>query len=73
VNNHNLVGGGGVFSEIGHYMRFQVLTATNMKMAVFWDVAPCGLVDFDRRFRSTYCLHHEDHPEETDSRLQDTI
>jgi hypothetical protein len=27
-----------------HMMRFQILTATSMKMAVFWDVAPCSLV-----------------------------
>jgi hypothetical protein len=40
-------------------MRFQVLTATNMRMAVFWDVAPCSLVEVDRRFRGTYCLHHQ--------------
>jgi hypothetical protein len=26
-------------------VRFQVLTGTSMKMAVFWDVAPCNLVD----------------------------
>jgi hypothetical protein len=25
-------------------VRFQVLTAANMKMTVFWDVAPCSLV-----------------------------
>jgi hypothetical protein len=31
-------------------VRFQVVTTTSMKMAVFWDVTPC-LVDFDRRFR----------------------
>jgi hypothetical protein len=37
-------------------MRFQVLTATNIKMAVFWDDAPCGLVETDRRFRTAYCL-----------------
>jgi hypothetical protein len=34
---------------------------TSMKMAVFWDVAPCGLVDIDRRFRGAYCLHHHHH------------
>jgi hypothetical protein len=28
-------------------------------MAVFWDVATCGLVDRDRRFRGAYCLHHQ--------------
>jgi hypothetical protein len=26
-------------------MRLQVLTATSMKMAVFWDVGPCSLTD----------------------------
>jgi hypothetical protein len=30
--------------------RFEVLMA-RMKMAVSWDVAPCGLVDTDQRFR----------------------
>jgi hypothetical protein len=35
-----------------------------MKMAVFWDIAPCSLVDTDRRFRGAYCLHyHSDRPE----------
>jgi hypothetical protein len=28
-------------------------------MAVFWVVAPCNLVDVYRRFRGTYCLHHQ--------------
>jgi hypothetical protein len=28
-----------------------------MKMTVFWDVAPCSLVEVDRRFRGAYCLH----------------
>jgi hypothetical protein len=27
---------------------FQVLTAANMKITVFWDVAPCSLVETDR-------------------------
>jgi hypothetical protein len=40
------------------WMRIQVLTAARMKMSVFWDVAPCNLIDIDRRFRGTYCLHH---------------
>jgi hypothetical protein len=30
----------------------------SMKMAVFWDVAPCSLVEIDQRFRRLYCLHH---------------
>jgi hypothetical protein len=25
---------------------FRVLTATSMKVAVFWDVVPCSLVDY---------------------------
>jgi hypothetical protein len=40
-------------------LRFQVVTATSMKMAVFWDVAPCSLIDTDRHFRGAYCLHHQ--------------
>jgi hypothetical protein len=28
-------------------------------MAVFWDVAPCSLVDIDWCFRGAYCLHHQ--------------
>jgi hypothetical protein len=28
-------------------------------MAVFWVVAPCCLVEVYRRFRVTYCLHHQ--------------
>jgi hypothetical protein len=32
-------------------MRFQVLTATSMKMTVFWDAATRSLVETDRRFR----------------------
>jgi hypothetical protein len=30
-----------------------------MKMAVFWVVAPCSLVEVYRRFRGTCCLHHQ--------------
>jgi hypothetical protein len=34
-----------------YFVRFQVLTAPSMKLAVFWDVAPCNLVEIDRRFK----------------------
>jgi hypothetical protein len=34
--------------------------ATNIKMAVFWVAVPCSLVEFGRRFRHAYCLHHQD-------------
>jgi hypothetical protein len=29
------------------------------KMAVFWVVAPCSLIEFYRHFRGTCCLHHQ--------------
>jgi hypothetical protein len=37
----------------------QVLTAASMKMTVFWDLAPCSLVEDYRRFRSACCFHHQ--------------
>jgi hypothetical protein len=38
----------GVFGFYSQYdVIFQVLTATSMKMAVFWDVALCSLADID--------------------------
>jgi hypothetical protein len=30
-------------------------------MAVFWDTAPCSLVEIDWHFRGVYCLHHQGH------------
>jgi hypothetical protein len=39
-------------------VRFEVLKATSMKTAIFWDLARSP-VDTDQRFRGTYCLHHE--------------
>jgi hypothetical protein len=30
-----------------------------VKITVFWDVAPCSLVEVYRRFRGTCCLHHQ--------------
>jgi hypothetical protein len=30
---------------VNELLRFQVLTAASMKMTVFWDVAPCSLVE----------------------------
>jgi hypothetical protein len=50
-------------------VRFQVLTAASMKMAVFWVVAPRSMVEDYRRFRGVCCLHHQD-PE--DSHLHET-
>jgi hypothetical protein len=38
---------------------FEVLTAVSTKMAVFWVVAPCSLVEVYQRFRGPWCLHHQ--------------
>jgi hypothetical protein len=38
-------------SSQGNNVRFQLLTATSMKMAVFWDVVTCSLIYINRRFR----------------------
>jgi hypothetical protein len=40
------------------FVRFEVLTAVSTKMAVFWVVAPCSLVEVYLRFRGPCCLHH---------------
>jgi hypothetical protein len=37
-------------------VRFRVLTAASMKMAVFWVVALCSLVEVYKRFRFQKCL-----------------
>jgi hypothetical protein len=42
------------------FVGFQFLTAASMKIIVFWDVAPCSLVEADRRFWGAHCLHHQD-------------
>jgi hypothetical protein len=34
---------------------------SSQKMTVFWDVAPCSLVEIERRFRGAYCLLHQAH------------
>jgi hypothetical protein len=42
-----------------HSVRFEDVTVTSMKAAVFWDVAHCSLVDTDWRFIGAYCLRRE--------------
>jgi hypothetical protein len=32
-------------------------SSDRVKMTVLWNIAPCGLVEIDRRFRGAYCLH----------------
>jgi hypothetical protein len=34
-------------------------TKQRFKMAVFWVVAPCSLVELYQRFRGPCCLHHQ--------------
>jgi hypothetical protein len=38
------------------FMGFQVLTAASMKKTAFWNIAPCSLVEADRRFRGAIAL-----------------
>jgi hypothetical protein len=37
----------------------QLMLFTSMKMTVFWDTAPCSLVEVYRRFRGALYLHHQ--------------
>jgi hypothetical protein len=57
-----------IYEEFGRKMQitnrnkkvgFEILTAASTKMAVFWVVAPCSLVEVYRRFRGPCCLHHQ--------------
>jgi hypothetical protein len=50
---------------VRHFVGFEVLTAVSNKMAVFWVVAPCSLVEVYQRFRGPCCLHHYSSPWET--------
>jgi hypothetical protein len=36
---------------------FEVFTAVVMKSIIFWDVTPCSLLRYNRRFGGTYRLH----------------
>jgi hypothetical protein len=40
-----------------------IISVKKLKMAVFWFVAPCSLVEVYRRFGGACCFHHEDDPE----------
>jgi hypothetical protein len=50
---------------------FEVLTAVGTKIAVFWVVAPCSLVEVNQRFRVPCCLHHQG--DEYSSRASETL
>jgi hypothetical protein len=54
-----------IFLSSYHSVGFEVFTAVSMKMAVFWVVAPCSLVELYQRFRgpcyqTTRCYNPED-------------
>jgi hypothetical protein len=48
-----------VNSNTSTHFGFEVLSAVSTKMAVFWVVASCSLVEVYRRFRGPCCLHHQ--------------
>jgi hypothetical protein len=37
-------------------VQFQVLTAARMRMTLCWNVAPCYVVEIDRRYAGAYCI-----------------
>jgi hypothetical protein len=39
------------------YVGFEVFTAVVMKGINFWDMTPCSLLSFNRRFGGKYRLH----------------
>jgi hypothetical protein len=40
-----------------NYPGFEVFTAVVMKSIIFWDMTPCSLLSFNRRFGGTYRFH----------------
>jgi hypothetical protein len=40
-------------------VRFQVFTASGMKVTVFWDVVPCSLLELHQCVRGAYYFHRE--------------
>jgi hypothetical protein len=41
------------------YLHLLIGLSTEVKMAVFWVVAQCSLVEVYRRFRGACCLYHQ--------------
>jgi hypothetical protein len=37
-------------------LKIQVITAVNMKMRALWNIAPCSVLEVDRRFRGAYFI-----------------
>jgi hypothetical protein len=53
-------------------VRFQVPTSASVKITGFWDVPPYRLVEFDRRFKCAYGLHHQFFKKDEMSRTYNT-
>jgi hypothetical protein len=52
--------GGSIFLwNAGIYLRVHMASTQKKKIAVFWVVAPCSLVEIYQRFRGPCCLHHQ--------------
>jgi hypothetical protein len=68
-----------IFS-LGHYQpptpllndEAATLIHSNLKMALFWDIAPCSLAKTDRLFRSTCWLYHQGIPMQQSTTYQKT-
>jgi hypothetical protein len=45
------------FIDVSEVLAASIIRA--MKIAVFWEVAPCSPVDIERCFGGAYCLHHQ--------------
>jgi hypothetical protein len=59
IINKRLVWNVWIASNCFNNVGFEVFTAMSMKMAVFWVVAPCSLVELYQRFKGPCCLHHQ--------------
>jgi hypothetical protein len=44
-----------------------------MMMIAPWDIAPCSVVEVDRRFRDAYCPHYQDDGGSTSTRLHGAV
>jgi hypothetical protein len=42
-------------------------------LLLFWDIAPCSLIEIVRRFRDAYCLHRQDDDRTIYKRLDGAI
>jgi hypothetical protein len=43
--------------ELQSFAGSEILTAVDMKCAIFWDITHCSPLKFNRRFGGTYIIH----------------